>query len=127
VVATNRIRLKVVLRALLSPTISEVPDSPVHESLRRGKKLYIEALGAQKTLHKGDLETAYWQNALTDASGSNGQILISILPELKLIIGKQPPLPELRRVFPEAIELLLNERASARRVRGRDTNLHGGA
>jgi PAS domain S-box-containing protein len=49
----------------------------------------------REILSNGDAEIAFWRNALTDALGSNGQILINILPELELIIGKQPPLPDL--------------------------------
>lgn len=35
-----------------------------------------------------------WQEKLLTALGDRGQIIIDLIPELELIIGKQPPLPE---------------------------------
>ncbi|MEP0884020.1 AAA family ATPase [Trichocoleus sp. ST-U3] len=35
-----------------------------------------------------------WQNKLLTALGTNGQIIINVIPELELIIGKQAPVPE---------------------------------
>ncbi|MBD1834233.1 AAA family ATPase [Cyanobacteria bacterium FACHB-472] len=35
-----------------------------------------------------------WRNKLLTALGTNGQIIINIIPELELIIGKQPPVAE---------------------------------
>lgn len=36
-----------------------------------------------------------WSRVLHDALGSNGQLVIDLVPELELIIGEQPPVPEL--------------------------------
>ncbi len=36
-----------------------------------------------------------WREKLTKAVGTNGQIIIDVIPELKHIIGKQPPVPHL--------------------------------
>jgi predicted ATPase len=36
-----------------------------------------------------------WQDALHEALGPNGQLIVDLVPELKLIIGEQPPAPEL--------------------------------
>ena len=36
-----------------------------------------------------------WQNKLLTALGSNGQVIIDVIPEVELIIGKQPELPPL--------------------------------
>ncbi|MCT7984890.1 PAS domain-containing protein [Laspinema sp. A4] len=36
-----------------------------------------------------------WQKKLLEALGSNGQIIIDVIPALELIIGKQPPVPDL--------------------------------
>ena len=38
---------------------------------------------------------AMWRNALLQAFGSSGQVLIELVPDLELIIGKQPPVVEL--------------------------------
>ncbi|MBW4660671.1 MAG: AAA family ATPase [Drouetiella hepatica Uher 2000/2452] len=36
-----------------------------------------------------------WQDNLLKAIGRNGQVIIDVIPEVELIIGSQPPLPEL--------------------------------
>ena len=46
-------------------------------------------------LSKSDTELASWRHALLEALGSNGRLIIDLIPELKLIIGEQPPVPEL--------------------------------
>src|SRR5258708_3595214 len=40
-------------------------------------------------------EVIHWKNAILEALGSNGQLMINLIPELELVIGKQPPVPEL--------------------------------
>jgi PAS domain S-box-containing protein len=40
-------------------------------------------------------ELAGWRDALRDALGPNGQLMVDVVPELKLIIGEQPPVHEL--------------------------------
>ncbi|MBV7331280.1 AAA family ATPase [Chloroflexi bacterium TSY] len=49
-----------------------------------------------------------WKRKLLDALGSNGQVIVDVIPELAQIVGKQPPVPSLgtteaqnrfRRVF----------------------------
>jgi PAS domain S-box-containing protein len=46
-------------------------------------------------LSKSDAELANWRHALLEALGPNGRLMIDLIPELKLIIGDQPPVPEL--------------------------------
>jgi PAS domain S-box-containing protein len=46
-------------------------------------------------LGKSDTELSGWRDALGDALGRNGRLMIDLVPELKLIIGDQPPVPEL--------------------------------
>ncbi|MBV8407684.1 MAG: AAA family ATPase [Alphaproteobacteria bacterium] len=46
-------------------------------------------------LSKSDAELIGWGNALREALGSNGQLVIDVVPELKLLIGEQPPVQEL--------------------------------
>jgi PAS domain S-box-containing protein len=46
-------------------------------------------------LSKSDTELASWRHALLEALGSNGPLMIDLIPELKLIIGDQPAVPEL--------------------------------
>ena len=38
---------------------------------------------------------AHWKQALTRALGGNGQVLIDVIPEVELILGEHPPVPEL--------------------------------
>jgi PAS domain S-box-containing protein len=40
-------------------------------------------------------ELSRWRNALLEAVGPNGQLMVNLIPELALIIGEQPPLPDL--------------------------------
>ncbi len=42
-----------------------------------------------------DLQQQIWKDKIQAAVGENGQVIIDILPELELIIGKQLPTPEL--------------------------------
>ena len=46
-------------------------------------------------LGKSDAELAIWRDALLEALGPNGRLMTDLVPELKLIIGDQPPVPEL--------------------------------
>jgi PAS domain S-box-containing protein len=46
-------------------------------------------------LGKSDAELAGWRDALGEALGPNGRLIIDIVPELKLLIGEQPPVVEL--------------------------------
>ena len=46
-------------------------------------------------LAKSDAELGRWREALRDALGPNGQLMIDLVPELKLIVGEQAPVPEL--------------------------------
>ncbi len=46
-------------------------------------------------LSKNDTELASWRRALLEALGSNGRLMTDLIPELKPIIGDQPPVPEL--------------------------------
>jgi PAS domain S-box-containing protein len=46
-------------------------------------------------LSKSEAELGRWRDALREALGPNGQLMIDLVPELKLIIGEQPPASEL--------------------------------
>ena len=46
-------------------------------------------------LGKSEGELARWRDALREALGPNGQLMVDLVPELKLIVGDQPPVPEL--------------------------------
>ena len=46
-------------------------------------------------LGKSDAELAPWRDLLHEALGPNGQLMVDLVPELRLIIGDQPPVFEL--------------------------------
>jgi len=46
-------------------------------------------------LAKSEADLAPWRDALREALGPNGALVVDLVPELKLIVGEQPPVPEL--------------------------------
>jgi PAS domain S-box-containing protein len=46
-------------------------------------------------LSKGEEELRKWRDALLDALEPNGLLMVELVPELKHVIGEQPPVPEL--------------------------------
>ncbi|MCH8293322.1 serine/threonine-protein kinase PknK, partial [Candidatus Poribacteria bacterium] len=49
----------------------------------------------RQLLTENETQIAAWNEKLRFALGPNGQIIIDVIPEVELIIGKQPPVPEL--------------------------------
>ena len=45
-------------------------------------------------LAKSDTELATWRGALQEALGPNARLIVDLVPELKLITGEPPPVPE---------------------------------
>ena len=59
-------------------------------------------------MSKSDAELEGWRTALSEALGAHGRLVVELVPELKLIIGEQPPTPDLppqqtRRLFQIAL------------------------
>jgi serine/threonine protein kinase len=48
----------------------------------------------QQVLGEPDEQLLQWRSHLLKALGTNGQIIIDVIPEVELIIGKQPPVSE---------------------------------
>src|SRR5580658_622078 len=46
-------------------------------------------------LSKTETELRVWREALLETLGPNGRLMVDVVPELKLIIGEPPPVPEL--------------------------------
>ena len=46
-------------------------------------------------LGQSEAELSRWREALRNALGENGQLVVNLIPDIELVIGKQPPLPEL--------------------------------
>ncbi|MCP3395066.1 AAA family ATPase [Bradyrhizobium sp. CCGB12] len=48
----------------------------------------------RRLLAKDEAELAAWRDTICEALTPNGQLVVDLVPELKLIIGDQPPVPE---------------------------------
>jgi PAS domain S-box-containing protein len=49
----------------------------------------------RRLLGKSEAELAAWRDALDDALGPNGKLIVNLVPELQLITGEPPPVTEL--------------------------------
>ena len=49
----------------------------------------------RQILGKSETELQGWRDALREALGSNGLLIVDLIPELELVVGKQPPVPDL--------------------------------
>jgi PAS domain S-box-containing protein len=47
-------------------------------------------------LSQSEVELGRWRDSFSEALGSNGQLIVNLVPELELIIGKQPAVPDSR-------------------------------
>jgi predicted ATPase/signal transduction histidine kinase len=45
-------------------------------------------------LGRSEAELGWWRSALNEALGPNAQLMVNLVPALELVIGKQPPVPE---------------------------------
>ncbi|BCL38312.1 AAA family ATPase [Nostoc sp. MS1] len=72
----------------------------------------------QQLLSEPDEQLQQWRSRLLTALGNNGQIIIDIIPEVELIIGKQPPIPEVgateaqnlfHRIFQQFVRVFCSE------------------
>jgi PAS domain S-box-containing protein len=49
----------------------------------------------RQILSKSEAELQIWREALREALGSNGRLIVDLIPELELVIGEQPPVADL--------------------------------
>jgi len=49
----------------------------------------------RQLLTESEAQLNEWREKLSTALGSNGQVIIDVIPEVELIVGKQPAVPEL--------------------------------
>jgi hypothetical protein len=49
----------------------------------------------RSVLSKSEEELTKWRGAFDDALGPNGKLIVNLVPELQLIIGEPPPIPDL--------------------------------
>ena len=65
--------------------------------------LHTEIPSCRKEINLGERITiepqslAKWRHALREELDPNGQLIVDLVPELKLIIGEQPPVPEVQQ------------------------------
>jgi len=64
----------------------DIPYSALAQALQN----LIRAL-----LTKSEAELNSWREAFREGLGPNGQLIMDLVPDLKLIIGEQPPVPDL--------------------------------
>jgi serine/threonine protein kinase len=55
----------------------------------------------RQILGKSDAELGRWREALREALGPNAQLIVNLIPELELVIGKQPPVSEISHLEAE--------------------------
>jgi predicted ATPase/signal transduction histidine kinase len=46
-------------------------------------------------LSQGEVELGRWRDSFREALGSNGQLIVNLVPELELIVGMQPAVPDI--------------------------------
>lgn len=58
---------------------------------------FVQAIQAliRQILGKSETEVAVWRESLQQAVGPNGQLIVNLIPEVELVIGKQQPVAEL--------------------------------
>ncbi len=49
----------------------------------------------RQILGKSDAEVRALRDALREALGPNGQLIVNLIPELEVVLGRQPPVPDL--------------------------------
>ncbi|WP_437775067.1 AAA family ATPase [Sorangium sp. So ce1097] len=64
-------------------------DTPYHGIVQALRGLVREILGASEE------QLERWRQRLREALGPDGRLLADVLPEIELLIGPQPPVPEL--------------------------------
>jgi predicted ATPase/signal transduction histidine kinase len=61
-----------------------------YATLAQAFQYLVRSLLSQSEAHLGR-----WRDSFNEALGSNGQLIVNLIPELEHIIGKQPPVPDL--------------------------------
>jgi len=64
----------------------DIPYAPLMQALREL---------VQQLLAESEERIAQWRQQIQAAVGSNGQVIVDVLPQVELIIGKQAPVPPL--------------------------------
>jgi PAS domain S-box-containing protein len=64
----------------------EIPYLTLAQAFRVGVRMLLSKAGA---------ELQIWRDALLDALGPNGLLVVELVPELAMVIGDQPPVPAL--------------------------------
>src|SRR6202140_4313020 len=49
----------------------------------------------RQILGQSETQLGRWRDALSEALGGSGQLIVNLVPELELVVGPQPPVPDL--------------------------------
>jgi PAS domain S-box-containing protein len=49
----------------------------------------------RQILAMSEVEVSHWRSTLREALGPNGQLIVNLVPEMELVIGRQPPVADL--------------------------------
>ena len=79
-------------RAASSPPASSTSTSATSLTPRLAQA--FQSL-VRQILSKSEAELQAWRDALREALGPNGLLIVDLIPELELVIGKQPPVADL--------------------------------
>ncbi len=71
-------------------------DIPYFTIIQALRELALDILAA------GEVRIARWRQQLTQALGPHGKLVVDLVPQLGLIVGPQPPVPELSLTESEA-------------------------
>jgi PAS domain S-box-containing protein len=69
---------------------------PLHQNIPYSSIIYAFMDHIIHLLTEKDDQIDLWKQKLEDVLGSIGQVLVEVIPEMELIIGKQPPVPKLQ-------------------------------
>ena len=74
----------------ISGKYDELQKNIPYSAIIQGFRFFVRQL-----LTESDLQIAYWRHKLEEALGCNGQVIVDVIPEVEIIMGPQPVLPEL--------------------------------
>ena len=78
----------------------------------------------RQILSESEAKVGRWRNALSEALGPNGQLIVNLIPELEFVIGKQPPVADLpprkrEEPFSDGVPVAFSACSPARSTRSR--------
>jgi predicted ATPase/signal transduction histidine kinase/CheY-like chemotaxis protein/tRNA A-37 threonylcarbamoyl transferase component Bud32 len=86
----NEIQKPITLKngRFLAGKFDQLSKSVAYSAISQAFQMLVKQL-----LSESESNIQLWREALLTALGSNGQLIIEVIPEIERIIGKQPPVP----------------------------------